>query len=91
MDLLLLWNFCTSLNPADPRSALLPSLGLRLVGPFDVLAGVNVINSHLHHRFALLHYKMSAIFLNLKFHLFPILKVFLRPTRIVYSVSECGW
>lgn len=32
------WQFCTGVQPADPAAALQP-LGLRLVGPFDVLAG----------------------------------------------------
>ncbi|KAK8754733.1 hypothetical protein V5799_002555 [Amblyomma americanum] len=33
------WDFCSSLSKNDPSSALHDLLGLRLVGPFDVLAG----------------------------------------------------
>jgi len=33
------WEFCKSLNPTKPQDALLSSLNLRLVGPFDILSG----------------------------------------------------
>lgn len=33
------WDFCCSLNKKDPSDALHDLLGLRLVGPFDVLSG----------------------------------------------------
>uniref|UniRef100_A0A1E1X899 PBZ-type domain-containing protein n=1 Tax=Amblyomma aureolatum TaxID=187763 RepID=A0A1E1X899_9ACAR len=33
------WDFCCSLNKKDPSDALHELLGLRLVGPFDVLCG----------------------------------------------------
>ncbi|XP_038661729.1 histone PARylation factor 1 isoform X1 [Scyliorhinus canicula] len=33
------WEFCEKLNPENPCEALNLSLGLRLVGPFDILAG----------------------------------------------------
>ncbi|XP_041041416.1 histone PARylation factor 1 isoform X2 [Carcharodon carcharias] len=33
------WEFCEKLNPGNPCEALKLSLGLRLVGPFDILAG----------------------------------------------------
>ncbi|KAK1175639.1 histone PARylation factor 1 isoform X3 [Acipenser oxyrinchus oxyrinchus] len=33
------WVFCEKLNPEDPSGALKPSLGLQLVGPYDILAG----------------------------------------------------
>uniref|UniRef100_A0A8C4QEB4 Histone PARylation factor 1 n=1 Tax=Eptatretus burgeri TaxID=7764 RepID=A0A8C4QEB4_EPTBU len=33
------WALCTSMNPQSPHEALLPVLGLELVGPFDLLRG----------------------------------------------------
>ncbi|XP_076868987.1 histone PARylation factor 1 isoform X2 [Brachyhypopomus gauderio] len=32
------WEFCKNLSPDNPQDALLESLGLRLVGPFDILS-----------------------------------------------------
>ncbi|XP_062334633.1 histone PARylation factor 1 [Osmerus eperlanus] len=32
------WDFCRCLRPDNPREALMDTLGLRLVGPFDILA-----------------------------------------------------
>uniref|UniRef100_A0A674DJN4 Histone PARylation factor 1 n=1 Tax=Salmo trutta TaxID=8032 RepID=A0A674DJN4_SALTR len=36
-DFYLFWDFCSSLSPDNPRDALKETLGLRLVGPFDIL------------------------------------------------------
>ncbi|KAL3879005.1 hypothetical protein ACJMK2_031327 [Sinanodonta woodiana] len=33
------WEFCKTANPKKPEDALLKPLGLRLVGPYDILAG----------------------------------------------------
>lgn len=38
-DLFDFWEFCSNLNTMDPTQALVPTLGLQLVGPFDVIAG----------------------------------------------------
>ncbi|XP_005095777.1 histone PARylation factor 1 [Aplysia californica] len=38
-DFFLFWEFCKCLNPSKPQDALKKSLSLRLVGPFDVVAG----------------------------------------------------
>ncbi|XP_072040750.1 histone PARylation factor 1-like [Amphiura filiformis] len=35
-----LWEFCKDINPGKPSDALLDTLGLQLVGPYDVLSGV---------------------------------------------------
>ncbi|KAG9259637.1 histone PARylation factor 1 isoform X1 [Astyanax mexicanus] len=51
------WNFCKQISPDDPADALQEALGLRLVGPFDILAekhrhcGSAQPNFHLHWRF----------------------------------------
>ncbi|XP_017259494.1 histone PARylation factor 1 [Kryptolebias marmoratus] len=51
------WDFCEELCPDDPRGALKDTLGLQLVGPFDLLAGAHRTsrnpqpNFHLHWRF----------------------------------------
>ncbi|KAJ3583729.1 hypothetical protein NHX12_015654 [Muraenolepis orangiensis] len=37
-DLHHFWAFCRALSPLEPREALMDTLGLRLVGPFDLLA-----------------------------------------------------
>ncbi|XP_076001698.1 histone PARylation factor 1 [Genypterus blacodes] len=56
-DLYHFWDFCNELSPDDPRGALVDTLGLRLVGPFDVLAGAHKNsqnpqpNFHLHWRY----------------------------------------
>ncbi|CAL8333198.1 unnamed protein product [Merluccius merluccius] len=56
-DLYHFWDFCQGLCPDDPRDALMETLGLRLVGPFDVLAGAHKKsqnpqqNLHLHWRY----------------------------------------
>ncbi|XP_042188657.1 chromosome unknown open reading frame, human C4orf27 isoform X1 [Callorhinchus milii] len=50
------WKFCEDLNPEDPCEALKSSLGLQLVGPYDILAGKHKrtknsdLNYHLHWR-----------------------------------------
>ncbi|XP_066517152.1 histone PARylation factor 1 isoform X2 [Hoplias malabaricus] len=50
------WDFCRRLNPENPQDALQQVLGLRLVGPFDVLSGKHKLckssktNFHLHWR-----------------------------------------
>ncbi|XP_069047915.1 histone PARylation factor 1 isoform X1 [Lepisosteus oculatus] len=38
-DLYHFWDFCQKLNAENPCDALMNSLGLRLVGPYDILAG----------------------------------------------------
>ncbi|CAG2175129.1 unnamed protein product [Oppiella nova] len=38
-DFFALWQFCKSIKPEKPEDALTESLGLRLVGPYDVLTG----------------------------------------------------
>ena len=38
-DFLEFWNFCKGINREDPREALVKSCGLRLVGPYDIVAG----------------------------------------------------
>ena len=38
-DLFRFWEFVNRLKPLDPLHALSESLGLALVGPFDVLSG----------------------------------------------------
>ncbi|CAG2100753.1 unnamed protein product [Medioppia subpectinata] len=38
-DFFYLWHFCKSLDPRKPEDALIDGLGLRLVGPYDVLTG----------------------------------------------------
>ncbi|KAJ0033062.1 hypothetical protein NQD34_000169 [Periophthalmus magnuspinnatus] len=40
-DLYHFWDFCKELCPDNPRGALTDTLGLQLVGPFDVLAGAH--------------------------------------------------
>ncbi|XP_068448035.1 histone PARylation factor 1 [Clinocottus analis] len=56
-DLYHFWDFCKELSPDSPRGALKDSLGLQLVGPFDVLAGAHKSasnpqpNFHLHWRY----------------------------------------
>ncbi|CAL1601479.1 unnamed protein product [Knipowitschia caucasica] len=40
-DLYHFWDFCKELCPDDPRGAFMDTLGLQLVGPFDVLAGAH--------------------------------------------------
>ncbi|XP_037530917.1 histone PARylation factor 1 [Nematolebias whitei] len=56
-DLYHFWDFCQELCPDDPRGALKDTLGLQLVGPFDLLAGAHrnsknpQPNFHLHWRF----------------------------------------
>lgn len=51
------WEFCQCLRPDNPREALMDTLGLRLVGPFDILAGAHRApskpqpNFHLHWRY----------------------------------------
>ncbi|XP_053712885.1 histone PARylation factor 1-like [Synchiropus splendidus] len=51
------WEFCKELSSEDPRGALKETLGLRLVGPFDILAGAQEDpknprpNFHLHWRY----------------------------------------
>ncbi|CAG5939016.1 unnamed protein product [Menidia menidia] len=56
-DLFHFWDFCTDLHPDDPRGALKGTLGLQLVGPFDILAGAHrnskdpQPNFHLHWRY----------------------------------------
>ncbi|XP_071360111.1 histone PARylation factor 1 [Trachinotus anak] len=56
-DLYHFWDFCKELCPDNPRGALKDTLGLRLVGPFDILAGAHKKsknpepNFHLHWRY----------------------------------------
>ncbi|XP_069797518.1 histone PARylation factor 1 [Narcine bancroftii] len=38
-DFYYFWHFCEELNPENPCEALISSLGLQLVGPYDILAG----------------------------------------------------
>lgn len=52
------WRFCKGLDPEQPADSLSASLGLRLVGPYDILAGKHKIkkksaslNFNLHWRF----------------------------------------
>ncbi|KAG8453835.1 hypothetical protein GDO86_000458 [Hymenochirus boettgeri] len=52
------WGFCAEMNPNSPSDALKSSLGLQLVGPYDILCGKHKctkketeINYHLHWRF----------------------------------------
>ncbi|GAB1293179.1 Histone PARylation factor 1 [Apodemus speciosus] len=52
------WKFCEELDPEKPADALATSLGLRLVGPYDILAGKHKmknkptgLNCNLHWRF----------------------------------------
>lgn len=52
------WKFCEDLDPEKPADALATSLGLRLVGPYDILAGKHKtkknptgLNCNLHWRF----------------------------------------
>uniref|UniRef100_A0A8C6FT71 Histone PARylation factor 1 n=1 Tax=Moschus moschiferus TaxID=68415 RepID=A0A8C6FT71_MOSMO len=52
------WRFCEGLDPEQPADSLSASLGLRLVGPYDILAGKHKIkkksaslNFNLHWRF----------------------------------------
>ncbi|XP_056416887.1 histone PARylation factor 1 [Hyla sarda] len=52
------WTFCTEINPDEPCDALKSSLGLRLVGPYDILSGkhkvakkTSEVNYNLHWRF----------------------------------------
>ncbi|KAJ8000454.1 hypothetical protein DPEC_G00180290 [Dallia pectoralis] len=40
------WDFCSRLNPESPRDALKETLGLRLVGPFDILAEAHKISAN---------------------------------------------
>eukprot|EP00922_Rhytidocystis_sp_ex-Travisia-forbesii_P034972 GHVS01051942.1.p1 GENE.GHVS01051942.1~~GHVS01051942.1.p1 ORF type:complete len:341 (-),score=55.24 GHVS01051942.1:114-1136(-) len=48
-DFTAFFSFCSQLCSADPLNALLP-LGLKLVGPFEVLAGQSVAEPHTAHR-----------------------------------------
>ncbi|XP_071779374.2 histone PARylation factor 1 [Centroberyx gerrardi] len=56
-DLYHFWDFCKGLCPDNPRDALVDTLGLRLVGPFDILAEAHKNsqnpqpNFHLHWRY----------------------------------------
>lgn len=55
-DMYHFWDFCKELCPDNPCDALRDTLGLKLVGPFDVLAGAHKNlkskpNVHLHWRF----------------------------------------
>ncbi|XP_053188473.1 histone PARylation factor 1 [Scomber japonicus] len=56
-DLYHFWDFCKELCPDNPHDALKDTLGLRLVGPFDILAGAHKNsknpqpNFHLHWRY----------------------------------------
>ncbi|KAG7238386.1 hypothetical protein INR49_030893 [Caranx melampygus] len=56
-DLYHFWDFCMELCPDNPRGALKDTLNLRLVGPFDILAGAHKKsknsqpNFHLHWRY----------------------------------------
>ncbi|XP_031697285.1 histone PARylation factor 1 [Anarrhichthys ocellatus] len=56
-DLYHFWDFCKELRPDSPRGALKDTLGLQLVGPFDILAGAHKNannpqpNFHLHWRY----------------------------------------
>ncbi|KAL3996413.1 hypothetical protein ACER0C_009069 [Sarotherodon galilaeus] len=56
-DLYHFWEFCSELCTDNPRGALKDSLGLQLVGPFDILAGAHKnsknsqLNFHLHWRY----------------------------------------
>ncbi|NWT00141.1 HPF1 factor, partial [Mionectes macconnelli] len=51
------WKFCEELDPEKPSDALVSSVGLKLVGPYDILAGKHKkakstnINFNLHWRF----------------------------------------
>ncbi|XP_074849139.1 histone PARylation factor 1 [Carettochelys insculpta] len=51
------WKFCEKLKPDKPSEALLSSIGLQLVGPYDILAGKHKkaksadLNFNLHWRF----------------------------------------
>ncbi|XP_059031100.1 histone PARylation factor 1 isoform X2 [Mustela lutreola] len=52
------WKFCEELDPENPADSLSTSLGLRLVGPYDILAGKHKmkkksssLNFNLHWRF----------------------------------------
>ncbi|XP_012721002.2 histone PARylation factor 1 [Fundulus heteroclitus] len=56
-DLFHFWDLCKELSPDNPRGALKETLGLQLVGPFDILAGAHrgaknpQPNLHLHWRY----------------------------------------
>ncbi|XP_034044674.1 histone PARylation factor 1 [Thalassophryne amazonica] len=54
-DLFHFWDFCKGLCLEDPCGALMDTLGLQLVGPFDILAGAHKNtkspNFHLHWRY----------------------------------------
>ncbi|XP_029949434.1 histone PARylation factor 1 [Salarias fasciatus] len=56
-DLYHFWDFCKELSPDNPCGALMDTLGLQLVGPFDILAGAHKNsknpqpNFHLHWRY----------------------------------------
>ncbi|XP_007551796.1 histone PARylation factor 1 [Poecilia latipinna] len=56
-DLYHFWDFCKELSPDNPCGAVKDTLGLQLVGPFDILAGANrnpknpQPNFHLHWRY----------------------------------------
>lgn len=55
-DLYHFWDFCKELCPDNPCGALIDTLGLQLVGPFDILAGAHKNiktkpNLHLHWRY----------------------------------------
>lgn len=56
-DLYHFWDFCKELSPDSPCDALKDTLGLKLVGPFEILAGSHKTkkspepNFHLHWRF----------------------------------------
>ncbi|XP_053315796.1 histone PARylation factor 1 [Spea bombifrons] len=49
------WTFCAEVNPEAPCDALVSSLGLQLVGPYDILSGEHKkktdVNYNLHWRF----------------------------------------
>lgn len=38
-DFMAFWQFCKGINRENPREAILKSCGLRLVGPYDIVAG----------------------------------------------------
>nr|6TX1_A Chain A, Predicted protein [Nematostella vectensis]6TX1_B Chain B, Predicted protein [Nematostella vectensis] len=49
------WAFCEELNPKNPEDALMDTMGLQLVGPYDVLTGkldgLSESSYHLHWRY----------------------------------------
>jgi len=56
-DFYLFWDFCKNIDATNPRDALMKTLNLRLVGPFDIIAGCHKTIKRSKKPNFLLHYR----------------------------------